>query len=107
MKVIGARGWGAHLQREDVTSVDMIRELYDTVLLVPNISNNDWEVTILNIWVVFSQDKLVRFMSYERPLNVFPAIELLEEEKPTLANVFRTMLGLDTVVLEGSNLNHG
>lgn len=106
-KVIGAQGWGTHLPRAGMAPMDIFRVFYATVHLVPNISNNAWVVTIRNTQVIFSLDELVRFMSYERPVNAFPTIELPKEEMPSPADVFWTTLGMDTVVLKGSNMKHG
>lgn len=74
--------------------MDMVREFDFVLLLVPNILDNVWEVTIRNIKVLFLQEELARFMGIERPVIFIPAVELrssqlqlMEKEKPTIVRV--------------------
>lgn len=84
----------------------MVQEFYTATLLVSNISDVAWEVTIRNTHIMFSSDELVRFIGYERPLDTFLTIWLPVEDQPSTSEVFRTMLGPNIVVLKGSNMNH-
>ncbi|KAB1203449.1 hypothetical protein CJ030_MR8G026779 [Morella rubra] len=51
--------------------------------------------------------QLANFLEYERDLTAFPNLPMSEEGRPTKAEVFRTMLGDDTTILEGSFMVHG
>lgn len=65
------------------------------------------EVTVRNVQITFSQDELMRFLGYERDLTTFLNLPLNKEGLPTKAEVFRTILGGDTAILEGSYMIHG
>ncbi|KAB1212594.1 hypothetical protein CJ030_MR5G022561 [Morella rubra] len=93
-EIIGAQGCIAHLQRTGAASMDMVREFDAALLLVPNISDNVWEVTIRNIRVLFLREELARFLGIEGPMIFFPTVELrssqlqlMEKEKPTIVRV--------------------
>ncbi|KAB1221383.1 hypothetical protein CJ030_MR2G013107 [Morella rubra] len=64
------------------------------------------EVTIRNVQITFWPDELVRFLGYERNLTTFPNLPLSNEDRPIKAEVFRKLLGLDTAIFEGSNIQH-
>lgn len=106
-KVIAIQGWVSFLQRTGIVSIDLVQEFYADILLVPNISDPGFEITVCNTWVLFSQDELTRFMGYERPMDTFPSIELFEEDRTPKATVSQTILGPNTVVLEGSSMSRG
>ncbi|KAB1220147.1 hypothetical protein CJ030_MR3G011998 [Morella rubra] len=65
------------------------------------------ELTVRNVPIIFSPDELANFLGYERDLMAFPKLPMSEEGRPTKAEVFRTMLGDDTTILEGSFMVHG
>ncbi|KAB1206113.1 hypothetical protein CJ030_MR7G011666 [Morella rubra] len=90
-----------------VATMDVVREFYAVILLMPNISYASWEVTICNTQVLFSLDEQPRFMGYERPVDDFSVIAFSKEDRPPSSEVFQMMLGPDTVALEGSNMSHG
>lgn len=76
-------------------------------LLVPNILNVAWEVTIRNTRVMFLPDELARFISYERLAGAFPVIGLPKEDWSPSYVVFGMMVSPGTVVSEGYNIQHG
>ncbi|KAB1228117.1 hypothetical protein CJ030_MR4G013719 [Morella rubra] len=65
------------------------------------------ELTVRNIPIIFLPDELANFLKYERDLMAFPNLPMSKEGRPTKAEVFRTMLGDDTTILEGSFMVHG
>ena len=56
--------------------------------------------------IIFSPDELALFLGYVRDVTAFPNVLMIEEGRPTKAEVFRTLLGPDTTILEGNNMLH-
>lgn len=107
LEVVEHAGWVPFLQRIGPVSMDIVRDFYAVIILFPNISDPSWEVTVRNIRVLFSPDELAKFMVYERPMDAFPNLPLSEEVQPPKVEVFRMMLGLDTVISEEGNMQQG
>lgn len=87
-------------------SKNMVREFYCAILQTRNLKEPSMEVIIHNVQITFSLDKLARFLGYKRDLTMFSNLPLREDGRPTKAEVFRTLLGEDTAILEGNNMQH-
>ncbi|KAB1219727.1 hypothetical protein CJ030_MR3G019180 [Morella rubra] len=85
----------------------MVREFYCSILRARDLEEPSMEVTVRNVPIIFSPDELANFLGYERDLTAFPNLPMSEEGRPTKAEVFRTMLGDDTTILEGAYMVHG
>lgn len=85
----------------------MVQEFYFAILRAKNLEEPSIEVTIRNVQITFSLDELARFLGNERNLAAFPYLPLSDEDRPIEAEVFQTILGHDTTILEGSNMQHG
>lgn len=58
--MIDIKDWVSFMQRIGVVSMDLVRGFYVAILLVPNILDPGWEVTVCNTRVLFSSDELAR-----------------------------------------------
>ncbi|KAB1219247.1 hypothetical protein CJ030_MR3G001270 [Morella rubra] len=85
----------------------MVREFYCAVLEARDFAEPSMEVAVRNVPITFSPDELARFLNFERDLTAFPNLPLIEEGWPTKSEVFQTMLGEDTTILDGSYMIHG
>ncbi|KAB1226622.1 hypothetical protein CJ030_MR1G027495 [Morella rubra] len=85
----------------------MVWEFYVSILRAVHLEEPGMEITVGNVQVTFSPNELARFLGYERNLTAFPNLPLRDEDWPTKAEVFRTLLGQDTTILEGSYMQHG
>ncbi|KAB1209759.1 hypothetical protein CJ030_MR6G005324 [Morella rubra] len=99
-EIVQHEGWVPFLQRTGTISMDMVQDFYATILLVPIVS-------VRNTRVLLLPEKLARIVGYERPMEVFPSLPLFEEGQPHKTEIFQMMLGLDTIILKGSNMQHG
>ncbi|KAB1216151.1 hypothetical protein CJ030_MR4G011968 [Morella rubra] len=84
----------------------MVLEFYAGILQVAHLEEPSMEVTVRNVQVTFSRDKLARFLGYERNMMAFPNLPLQDEDRPTKVEIFRTLLGLNTTILEGSYMQY-
>ncbi|KAB1205865.1 hypothetical protein CJ030_MR7G027950 [Morella rubra] len=101
-EVVEGLGWLPLIHRTGYASKNMVREFYCSILRARDLEEPSMELTVRNVPIIFSPDELANFLGYERDLTAFPNLPMSEEGRPTKAEVFRTMLGDDTTILEGS-----
>ncbi|KAB1212440.1 hypothetical protein CJ030_MR5G003794 [Morella rubra] len=99
-EVVEEIGWLPLIHRIGYASRNLVREFYCVILQATDIEEPSMELTVRNVPIVFSPDELARFLGYERDLAAFPNLPMSEEGRPTKAEVFQTMLGDDTTILD-------
>lgn len=106
-EVVEGLGWLSLIHRTGYASNNMVREFYCSILRARDLEEASMELTVRNVSIIFSPDELANFLGYERDLTAFPNLSMSEEGRPTTNDIFRTVLGDDTTILEGSFMVHG
>ncbi|KAB1206767.1 hypothetical protein CJ030_MR7G013486 [Morella rubra] len=70
----------------------MVWKFYSAILQATNLKESSMEVIVYNVQITFSLDELARFLGYERNLTAFPNLLLSDEDRPTKAEIFWTLL---------------
>ncbi|KAB1202142.1 hypothetical protein CJ030_MR8G020220 [Morella rubra] len=106
-EVVEEIGWLPLIHSTGYASRNLVQKFYCAILQATDIEEPSMELTVHNVSIVFSLDELARFFGYERDLTTFLNLPMSDEGRLTKAEVFQTMLGDDSVILDRAYMVHG